>query len=92
MLYNETKELKRALKLYDSALKEINTKLEILNNEFKLAHQYNPIEHITSRLKTPKSIANKLQRYEKDLSVENIIKYIIYLGYLSNCRLNIQTK
>lgn len=76
MLYNETEELKRALMLYDSALKEINTKLEILNNEFKLAHQYNPIEHITSRLKTPKSIANKLQRYEKDLSVENIIKYI----------------
>ncbi|NLL74140.1 MAG: GTP pyrophosphokinase family protein [Clostridiales bacterium] len=76
MLYNETEELKRALMLYDSALKEINTKLEILNNEFKLAHQYNPIEHITSRLKTPKSIAKKLQRYERDITVENIIKYI----------------
>lgn len=76
MLYNETEELKRALMLYDSALKEINTKLEILNNEFKLAHQYNPIEHITSRLKTPKSITKKLQRYEKELTVENIIKYI----------------
>ncbi|NLJ96949.1 MAG: GTP pyrophosphokinase family protein [Clostridiales bacterium] len=76
MLYNETEELKRAFMLYDSALKEINTKLEILNNEFKLAHQYNPIEHITSRLKTPKSIAEKLQRYEKELTVENVIKYI----------------
>lgn len=76
MLYNETEDLKRALMLYDSALKEINTKLEILNNEFKLAHQYNPIEHITSRLKTPKSIAEKLQRYEKELTVENVIKYI----------------
>lgn len=76
MLYNETEELKRALMLYDSALKEINTKLEILNNEFKLAHQYNPIEHITSRLKTPNSIAEKLQRYEKELTVENVIKYI----------------
>lgn len=76
VLYNETEELKRALMLYDSALKEINTKLEILNNEFKLAHQYNPIEHITSRLKTPKSIVKKLQRYERELSVENVIKYI----------------
>lgn len=45
--------------IYDAALKEVNTKLEILNNEFKLAHQYNPIEHITSRVKTPQSIAKK---------------------------------
>ena len=37
--------------LYRSALKEIGTKLEILNDEFKLVHQYNPIEHIESRLK-----------------------------------------
>ena len=34
--------------LYRSALKEIGTKLEILNDEFKLVHQYNPIEHIES--------------------------------------------
>ena len=41
--------------LYRSALKEIGTKLEILNDEFKLVHQYNPIEHIESRLKTDES-------------------------------------
>ena len=62
--------------LYDAALKEINTKLEILNNEFKLAHQYNPIEHITSRLKTPQSIAKKLRRYGKELNVDNIINHV----------------
>lgn len=76
MLYNEAEEWSQALMLYDAALKEINTKLEILNNEFKLAHQYNPIEHITSRLKTPQSIAKKLRRYEKELDVDNIIKHI----------------
>lgn len=75
-LYNETEEWSQALMLYDAALKEINTKLEILNNEFKLAHQYNPIEHITSRLKTPKSIAKKLMRYEYELNVDNIIEYV----------------
>ena len=37
--------------LYDSALKEINTKIEILNNEFVHIYNYNPIEHIKSRLK-----------------------------------------
>ena len=76
ILYNEAEEWSQAIMLYDAALKEINTKLEILNNEFKLAHQYNPIEHITSRLKTPQSIANKLKRYGRDLTVENIIKYV----------------
>ena len=42
--------------LYRSALKEIGTKLEILNDEFKLVHQYNPIEHIESRLKISRNI------------------------------------
>ena len=35
--------------LYDSALKEINTKIEILNNEFVQINDYNPIEHVKSR-------------------------------------------
>ena len=61
--------------LYRSALKEIGTKLEI-NDEFKLVHQYNPIEHIESRLKTDESITRKLIRKGKEITVENIQKYI----------------
>jgi putative GTP pyrophosphokinase len=76
MFYNEAEDWSNALLLYDAALKEINTKLEILNNEFKMAHQYNPIEHITSRIKTPQSIAKKLRHNDKDLTVENIVKYV----------------
>ena len=60
--------------LYRSALKEIGTKLEILNDEFKLVHQYNPIEHIESRLKTDESITRKLIRKGKEITVENIRK------------------
>ena len=48
--------------LYDSALKKMNTKIEILNNEFINRYDYNPIEHIKSRLKTADSIVNKLKR------------------------------
>jgi putative GTP pyrophosphokinase len=76
IFYNQGEEWSNALLLYDAALKEINTKLEILNNEFKLAHQYNPIEHITSRLKTPQSIAKKLRHNDKELTIENIVKYV----------------
>lgn len=76
MFYNEAGDWGNALLLYDAALKEINTKLEILNNEFKMAHQYNPIEHITSRIKSPQSIAKKLRHNNRDLTVENIVKYV----------------
>lgn len=76
MFYNEAEEWGNALLLYDAALKEINTKLEILNNEFKMAHQYNPIEHITSRIKTPQSIAKKLRHNGRELTIENIVKYV----------------
>lgn len=76
VFYDEADEWKRAVLLYDAALKEINTKLEILNNKFKLAHQYNPIEHITSRIKTPESIAKKLKHNGREMTLENIVKYI----------------
>lgn len=74
--YNEEEEWNRALLLYDAVLKEVCTKLEILNNEFKLAHQYNPIEHITSRIKSAESIARKIRLKQKELTVENIVRYI----------------
>ncbi len=73
---NTSEEWKRMQMIYDAALREINTKLETLNNEFKLQHQYNPIEHMTSRLKSPESIAKKLKRGGRELSVENIVRYI----------------
>lgn len=76
IFYSEEDEWKKVMLMYDSALREVNTKLEILNNEFKLNHQYNPIEHITSRIKSPQSIAKKLRHNNKELTVENIVKYI----------------
>ncbi|SFS00907.1 GTP pyrophosphokinase [Anaeromicropila populeti] len=74
--YDESEEWSKAILLYDSALKEMNTKLEILNNEFKLAHSYNPIEHITSRIKSPESIAKKIRHKNRELTIENIVKYV----------------
>ena len=48
--------------IYNSALKEIGTKLEILNDEFQHVHRYNPIEHIKSRIKSSESIVKKLRK------------------------------
>jgi putative GTP pyrophosphokinase len=60
--------------LYSSATREIATKLENLNNEFKYTHDRNPIQNIQTRVKTPASIVNKLQRHGWDLSVESARK------------------
>ena len=62
--------------IYNAALRQIETKMEILNDEFQHVHQYNPIEHIKSRIKTPESIVKKLKRYGYETSIENMVKYI----------------
>ena len=62
--------------LYNAALKEINTKIDILNDEFQHIYHYTPIEHIKSRIKTPASIINKLKKNGYETSVENMVKYV----------------
>lgn len=47
---------------YQSALREVRTKLEILDDEFQMRHSRNPIHHMESRIKSPQSIAQKLRR------------------------------
>ena len=62
--------------LYNSALKEVRTKVEILNDEFQQVHQYNPIEYIKSRIKSPESIVKKLKRYGYESSIDNMVQHI----------------
>ena len=61
--------------IYRSAIKEMNTKIEILNEEFKHVHQYNPIEYVKTRVKTPDSIVKKLKRYGYDETLQNMMEY-----------------
>ena len=60
--------------LYDSALKKVNTKIEILNNEFANRYDYNPIEHIKSRLKSAESIVMKLKKDGYEVTIENMME------------------
>lgn len=62
--------------VYTAALRQIETKMEILNDEFQHVHQYNPIEHIKSRIKTPESIVKKLKRNSHESTIENMVKYV----------------
>ena len=57
---------------YRCAMMEIETKLNVLNQEFSLRYDRNPISSIKSRLKSPASIREKLTRRGIDVTIENI--------------------
>lgn len=58
------------VQLYDGAIREVRTKLEVLDNEFRVRYARNPIHHIDSRLKSPASIMEKLSRKALPQTVE----------------------
>ena len=57
--------------VYNSAIKEVKTKLEILDDEFKVKYNNNPIHHMESRLKSPKSIIGKLRRKQLEICLKS---------------------
>ncbi len=73
---SEVDNYKEIMLIYNAALKQITTKLEILNEEFQDVHQYNPIEHIKFRLKTVESIVNKLKKNDREVTLDNMVQYV----------------
>ncbi len=75
----DTKDMKPwrdLLLVHKFAVEEVNTKLQILDEEFRSIHDYNPIEHIKSRVKKPASIMDKIVRYGFEPTIENARKHI----------------
>lgn len=66
----------KTMLLYQAAMEEVLTRINILNREFKIEYSYSPIEHISSRIKSSKSIYQKLQRQNQAFTLENMIKYV----------------
>lgn len=62
----------RFMMMYKFALDELETKIKILNDEFHALHEYNPIEHTKSRVKSPESIMKKVLRKGDGSSLESI--------------------
>ena len=61
---------------YRCAIMEVETKFNVLNEEFSLQYDRNPIEMVKTRLKSPASIRAKLVRYGFDMSIDSIRKNI----------------
>ena len=69
-------EITRFMMIYKFALDQMETKIEVLKEEFQSLHDYSPIEHTKSRLKSPESIMNKMFRKNHELTFESIKKNI----------------
>ena len=59
--------------LYDAGIKEVRTKLEILDDECKIKHDHNPIHHMEYRLKSVNSILGKLEKRGLEVSLDSIV-------------------
>lgn len=70
---------------YNAAIKEISTKLEILDNEFCVKHDYNPIHHMECRLKSMNSIIEKIQRKGWPMELESVYKLTDFAGVRVIC-------
>ncbi len=62
----------RFMLAYKFGIDEVMTKITILREEFTFAHEYNPIEHVGSRLKSPESILDKMERKGVDLTLAGV--------------------
>ena len=61
-----------AMMMYAGAIREVRTKLEVLNDEFKIRSRRNPIHYINSRIKTPASILEKMHRRGYPVTMESL--------------------
>jgi len=65
-------EMTRFMMAYKFAIDEVNTKINILKDEFTYIHDYNPIEHVKSRLKSPESLMKKVAKKGIPYSLQSI--------------------
>lgn len=68
----EAEPFHRLMMEYQAAIMEIETRLKVLNAEFSQEYKRNPFESIKSRLKSPESIYEKLERKGYPVTVESI--------------------
>lgn len=74
LVLNYISEFRELMMKYNAAIREIQTKLEILNDELSLNNRHSPIENIISRIKKPMSIAKKLKDSDKAITLESIVE------------------
>ena len=72
-MHEMAQRFQEAMMMYTCAIREVKTKLEVLNDELSVKNRRNPIEVIKSRVKKPQSIVEKLKRRGLPLTLESIV-------------------
>ena len=72
----EDETFKKLMFIYSTAIKEIKTKMEIIQDEFKIFYNYDLIDHIDTRIKEPDSIINKMNNKKFDITYKEMIDKI----------------
>lgn len=67
-------EFEKLMLIYQAALKTVKIKLDILNEEFNKFCEYNPIDHISQRIKSPDSIIEKMNRKNINLTYKDLVE------------------
>ena len=75
-LFENSRAFQNLMMMYNCAIREIKTKLEVLDDEFSIRYKRNPISSIKSRVKKPVSIYRKLKKNGLEISEENILNGI----------------
>lgn len=71
---NMTLKFQELMMVYKAAIREVTTKLEVLNDEFQVKSKRNPIRYIKYRIKKPESIVEKLYRRGFELSIDSMVE------------------
>lgn len=72
----KSKDFEKIMFIYKVAIKEIENKIEILKEESKIFYQYDLIDHISTRIKTPESITKKMNKKELKYTYKEMIENI----------------
>ncbi len=75
-LFESARDFQEMMMRYECAVMEVETKIKILNEEFSMRTQRNPIESIKSRIKAPASIYEKLSRKGYEMTIDNMEQHI----------------
>lgn len=73
-LLEMARKFQEIMMMYTCAIREVKTKLEVLNDELTVKNRRNPIEMIKSRVKKPQSIVEKLKRRNLPVTLDSIVK------------------
>ena len=72
----QDKTFEKLMFIYSTAIKELQTKIEIIQDEYKLFYNYDLIDHINTRIKKPESIIQKMKKRKLELNYREMIEHI----------------